>query len=93
MTLLHFLPESPRVLILRGKPDQARTVLERIYKGESGDILDLKLRVAQQYIEATTRMQREFTFSQRVTKYWSHKPYRRAIISVSGVQAFGQLTG
>ena len=49
--------------------------------------------VLQSYVDATTVMQREFTFKQRVARYWSHKPYRRAIIAVSGVQAFGQLTG
>lgn len=72
LCLMHFLPESPRVLILRGQQDRAKATLQRIYKGASDEVID---------------------FKQRVAKYWSHKPYRRAIIAVSGVQAFGQLTG
>lgn len=38
-------------------------------------------------------MQRQYSFKERTARYWSHKPYRRAIICVSAVQAFGQLTG
>jgi SP family myo-inositol transporter-like MFS transporter 13 len=38
-------------------------------------------------------MQREYSLKERTKRFWTHKPYRRAIICVSGVQAFGQLTG
>lgn len=90
---MHFLPESPRVLLIRGDEAGARRTYERIYKGASSDVIDFKIMVCKGYVEATTIMQREFTFAQRAKRYWSHKPYRRAIICVSGVQAFGQLTG
>lgn len=90
---MHYLPESPRVLVLRGKEDEARACLKKIYGTATDDIIDLKLRIVKQYVAATTIMQRDLSFTERAKKYWTHKPYRRAIISVSGVQAFGQLTG
>lgn len=93
LCLLHFLPESPRVLLLRGDTDKARATIATIYKGASSDIIDFKLRVVEHYVEATTTLQRQYSFTERAKKYWTHKPYRRAIIAVSGVQAFGQLTG
>ena len=90
---MHWLPESPRVMLLRGQTDQAVVTLSKIYKGASPEVLALKLRVIQAHVTETTRLQREFTFKQRSMKLWTHKPYRRAIIAVCGVQAFGQLTG
>jgi MFS family permease len=33
------------------------------------------------------------TFWQRSTKLWTHKPYRRSILTVSMTQVFGQFTG
>jgi SP family myo-inositol transporter-like MFS transporter 13 len=51
------------------------------------------LEVIQHYVDATTQLQREYTVMQRLKLYWTKKSYRRAIIAVSGVQAFGQLTG
>ena len=93
LVLVHWLPESPRVLILRGQDDQARVAIRRIYRDATENIIDLKLRICQEYVHATTVMQREYTLTQRAKRFWSHKPYRRAIICVSGVQAFGQLTG
>ncbi|OWZ76245.1 MFS transporter, SP family, solute carrier family 2 (myo-inositol transporter), member 13 [Cryptococcus neoformans Bt85] len=93
MGLLHWLPESPRVLILRDDIDAARNVFQLIYKGASSDIIDFKLQVCKQYTDASTQLQPSLTLKQRVSRYWSHKPYRRAIISVSVVQALGQLTG
>ncbi|WVW85198.1 hypothetical protein I302_107236 [Kwoniella bestiolae CBS 10118] len=92
LALMHWLPESPRVLLLRGQTDQAKDTLRTIYKGASEEVIDFKLQVTQQYVTATTVM-REFSIWAQLKKYWSHKPYRRAIIAVSGVQAFGQLTG
>ena len=76
--------------MVRGRVDEAKDVYRLIYKGASEEIIDLKMQVTAHYIEATTKLQREFTLKQRVAKYWTHKPYRRAIIAVSGVQAFGK---
>lgn len=93
LCLMHFLPESPRVLILRGQENNARAALRKIYKGASEEVIDFKLSVVTHYVEATTALQRQYTVKERAMIYWTNKPYRRAIIAVSAVQAFGQLTG
>lgn len=93
LSLMHWLPESPRVVLLRGQTDKATETLKKIYKGASPQVIDLKLRVIEAHVAETTRLQREFNFKDRSKKLWTHKPYRRAIIAICGVQAFGQLTG
>ncbi|KAK7701294.1 myo-inositol transporter [Diaporthe eres] len=93
LCLMHWLPESPRVLILRGQENNARDALRKIYRGASEEVIDFKLSVVTHYVEATTALQRQYSVRQRATIYWTNKPYRRAIIAVSAVQAFGQLTG
>lgn len=93
LCLMHMLPESPRVLILRGQNDRALKVLAKIYQDASSEIIDLKLRVIQMHTAATTALQRTTTFKERTTRLWTHKPYRRSIFVVSAIQVFGQFTG
>lgn len=91
--LMHWLPESPRVLVMRGQDDKALKVLQQIYRSASEEILQLKLLVIRNNVEASTQMQRNMTFWTRTKKLWTHKPYRRPIIAVSGLNMFTQLTG
>lgn len=93
LILMHKLPESPRVLILRGQDDKARQVLQTIYKYASPEIIELKLKVVKDHVAATTALQRSTTFWDRSKKLWTHKPYRRSIFTVSLIQVFGQFTG
>ncbi|KAJ5798368.1 uncharacterized protein N7503_007664 [Penicillium pulvis] len=91
--LMHKLPESPRVLILRGQDEQAREVLQTIYSYASPEIIELKLQIVKDHIAATTALQRSTTFWERTKKLWNHKPYLRSIFTVSFIQVFGQFTG
>ncbi|KAK5082624.1 Myo-inositol transporter 3C [Exophiala xenobiotica] len=93
LCLMHFMPESPRVLILRGQDDKAREVLKKIYAYASPEIIELKLKIVKDHVAATTRLQRSTTFWQRTKKLWVYKPYRRSIFTVSFIQVFGQFTG
>lgn len=93
LCLMHFMPESPRVLILRGQDDKAREVLRKIYAYASPEIIELKLKIVKDHVYATTQLQRSTTFWQRSKKLWVHKPYRRSIFTVSFIQVFGQFTG
>jgi len=91
--LMHWLPESPRVLIMRGQEDKALAILRKIYRSAPEEIIQLKLLVARNNVEASTQMQRSMSFWQRTKILWTHKPYRRPIITVSGLNMFTQLTG
>ncbi|OCF60794.1 MFS transporter, SP family, solute carrier family 2 (myo-inositol transporter), member 13 [Kwoniella mangroviensis CBS 10435] len=93
LCLMHWLPESPRVSILKGRTDEARATMRKVYQDAPEAQIDFKIRVAEEYVAATTKLQRDLTLSQRVSKIWKTKAYRRPIITVSGLQFFGQLTG
>ncbi|KIR39940.1 MFS transporter, SP family, solute carrier family 2 (myo-inositol transporter), member 13 [Cryptococcus deuterogattii 99/473] len=93
LLLFHYLPESPRILILKGNMDRARTVFQRIYPTATREMIDYKFRVAQEYVAATTALQSGTTFWERMKKVWKTGSYRRSIIAVSVLQAAGQLCG
>ncbi|OWZ74777.1 MFS transporter, SP family, solute carrier family 2 (myo-inositol transporter), member 13 [Cryptococcus neoformans var. grubii Br795] len=93
LLLFHYLPESPRILIVKGDIDRARNVFQRIYPTATHEMVDYKLRVAQEYVAATTALQSGTTFWERVKKVWKTGSYRRSIIAVSVLQAAGQLCG
>jgi SP family myo-inositol transporter-like MFS transporter 13 len=65
----------------------------RIYKGAPDAVIDFKLRVAVHTVDESTRLTSQHTPWQMTKLLWTHKPYRRALIAVCGVQMFGQLTG
>lgn len=83
LRLMHWLPESPRVLILRGQHDKALEVLKQIYQYASPEILELKLRVIKEHVTATTVMQSSSSFWQRFMRLWTHEPYCRSILTFS----------
>lgn len=93
LCLMHKLPESPRVLILRGQDDRAREVLKQIYRYASREVIELKLEIVRAHVQATTVLERSTTWAQRTKKLWCHKPYRRSILTVCMIQVFGQFTG
>ncbi|OXG31499.1 MFS transporter, SP family, solute carrier family 2 (myo-inositol transporter), member 13 [Cryptococcus neoformans Bt15] len=93
LLLFHYLPESPRILILKGDTEGARTVFQRIYPTATSEMIEYKFRVAHEYIAATTALQSGTTFWERVKKVLKTGSYRRSIIAVSALQAAGQLTG
>ncbi|KIR68153.1 MFS transporter, SP family, solute carrier family 2 (myo-inositol transporter), member 13 [Cryptococcus bacillisporus CA1873] len=93
LCLMHKLPESPRVLILRGQDDRAREVLKQIYRYASLEVIELKLEIVRAHVQATTVLERSTTWAQRTKKLWCHKPYRRSILTVCMIQVFGQFTG
>ncbi|WVQ78653.1 hypothetical protein IAT38_000740 [Cryptococcus sp. DSM 104549] len=93
LVLFHWLPESPRILIVRGQKEDARVVFSRIYPTATAEMVDYKLRVAEEYVTATTVLQTETTYRQRVSIIFNTGSYRRAIILVCAVQGFAQLSG
>lgn len=93
LCLMHWLPESPRVLVLRGEIEKAQQVFQSINKHQQPNIIDLKLRVAQRTAEASTVLQRSMSTWQRYKAVALTPRYRRSVLSVTLLQMFGQLTG
>lgn len=90
---MHRLPESPRVLVLRGQDEKAREVLQMIYKFATPEVIELKLTIIKNTIAASNDWKKNATIGQRAKILWTHKPYRRSIFTVSLIQVFGQFTG
>lgn len=78
LCLIHSLPESPRVMILRGREDIARQTYQRICSKALEEIIDLKPKITVNYVKATAQMQRSMSSWKRTKKVWTHGPYRRA---------------
>ncbi|WWC61260.1 uncharacterized protein I303_103841 [Kwoniella dejecticola CBS 10117] len=94
LMVMHWLPESPRILILRGHPEKAREVLQVVYgKDATADKIDLKLQLAKQSVDASMKLEKELSFLHRTKTLWTNGQYRRSIMVVSLIQMFGQLTG
>lgn len=74
-------------MVSRGQRDEATVVLRKIYKHATEEVIQLKLRVIDANVLESTKLHREFNFWQRMKIMWNHKPYRRAIIAVCGIQA------
>ncbi|WVQ84770.1 hypothetical protein IAT38_006927 [Cryptococcus sp. DSM 104549] len=91
--LFHWLPESPRILIVRGRIDESRAVFQRIYPTATSEMIDYKLRVAEEYVKATTILQSGTTFRQLLKTIFTTGSYRRSIICITAIQAFCQLSG
>lgn len=93
LILFHYLPESPRILILRGQTDRARHVFGRIYPKATPDMIHYKVRVAEEYVTATTALQSGTTYWQRTKTLIAKGSYRRSIVTVRLIQMAGQLSG
>ncbi|KAH9947864.1 general substrate transporter [Amylocystis lapponica] len=90
---LYFLPESPRIMIRRGNPDEARAVMTKIYSHASPEQIDLKLRVLVGSVKKSIEIANTTTFWQRFQSMFVNPINRRALIVGCGLQAFQQLCG
>ncbi|KAI5795397.1 general substrate transporter [Peziza echinospora] len=96
---IYWLPESPRYLVRKGKAEDAKAVLARIYEGETDEQLDIKIKYLVEYVNVDlrkyagsgeTKMQiwvrdakELFTIGRNV----------RALVIACGLQAVQQLCG
>ncbi|MHB8898916.1 MAG: sugar porter family MFS transporter [Thermoguttaceae bacterium] len=80
--LLFLTPQSPRWLIMRGRADEARTVLTRL--GVDGNSVDEEIRAMEASVDLTHHSLHEPFFS---------RAYRMPILLVLAIAAFNQLSG
>ncbi|KAF8838708.1 general substrate transporter [Paxillus ammoniavirescens] len=91
--LLVFLPESPRILVRRGRMEAAHKVLSIVYGAATPEQVDLKLKVLHTAVQQSIEIANSTTFFERFGSMISIPVNRRALIVGCGMQAFQQLCG
>jgi SP family myo-inositol transporter-like MFS transporter 13 len=90
---IHFLPESPRYSLLKGRREQARLTLDRSYSSMSSRYIDLKFAALEENVAISARLVGSTTVWQRWKMVLTHGPYRRPAITALGIGIFQQLCG
>ncbi|KFZ14885.1 hypothetical protein V501_03002 [Pseudogymnoascus sp. VKM F-4519 (FW-2642)] len=84
-----FLPESPRWLMEKDKPEEALTTLRRLhYNGHNDDFIDLEFTEMQTSIRAAG-VNNKLSWTDIV----KNPSWRRRLVLGCSIQAFGQLSG
>ncbi|KIM82675.1 hypothetical protein PILCRDRAFT_819983 [Piloderma croceum F 1598] len=90
---LFFLPESPRILLLRGDDEAVHKIMTRIYAHATPEQVDLKVKVLRAAVQHSIDITNSTTFIQRFKSLLIIPINRRALIVCCGMQAFQQLCG
>ncbi|TIC22221.1 hypothetical protein E3Q12_02833 [Wallemia mellicola] len=90
---LHWLPESPRFLLSRGKDDGAIKVLSRIYPYINQEDMKAKLYVLKQGVKESLEISKRVPLYKRIGKMFTEPVILKVTIIAAGLQAFQQLSG
>ncbi|KAI0641632.1 general substrate transporter [Trametes meyenii] len=90
---LLFLPESPRIMIVRENYEAARETMARIYSYATPSQIDLKVESLVAAVKQNIEITRSTTLLQRSKLIITNGVNRRALIVGCGMQAFQQLCG
>ncbi|KAK0460512.1 general substrate transporter [Desarmillaria tabescens] len=93
LVFLFFLPESPRIMLLRGDLLAAQKIMTKIYALAKPSDVELKVKVLQAAVQRSVEITRNTTFMHRFKSMLMNPVYRRALIVGCGLQAFQQLCG
>ncbi|GHJ86391.1 hypothetical protein NliqN6_2793 [Naganishia liquefaciens] len=93
LACMAFLPESPRILLKRGSPDEAYRVLAKIYSSATPQQIHAKADILRQSVKQSVRIMEELTFRERLDSIFLVGANRRALIVGAGLQALQQLCG
>ncbi|KAL5520883.1 hypothetical protein ACEPAF_2886 [Sanghuangporus sanghuang] len=93
LIFLFILPESPRIMIMRGKLQEADAVMRKIYSHATPEQIKLKVKVLQTAVQESIRIEKTTTLLQRMQSIVLVPTHRRALIIACGLQAYQQLCG
>ncbi|KAK4687484.1 MFS transporter, SP family, solute carrier family 2 (myo-inositol transporter), member 13, partial [Tremellales sp. Uapishka_1] len=90
---IHFLPESPRYDLLKGKTEAALKTIRKSYPDMSEDYVAVKFAALEEVVAVSANFQKEFPLKQRLKMVFTQGRYRRPAITVLGIGIFQQLCG
>ena len=92
--LIHFLPESPRYDVLKGRVEPALRTLRRVYPSATEDYIAIKLAALEEVVAISTQsaIARAGTLGQWKL-FLTEGKYRRPAITALGIGVFQQLCG
>lgn len=92
-TYSHYLPESPRYDVIRGREDLARQTMRLVYTDISEDIIELKLNSIRETVNLSKAFQERWPVSKRPFIMFKTGAYRRPLIAACGLMAAQQASG
>ncbi|KAI0752753.1 general substrate transporter [Daedaleopsis nitida] len=93
LLFLFFLPESPRIMILRQRFDVAHATMAKIYAYATPEQVDLKVKALTAAVQQSVEITNSTTLLQRIRLILMDPINRRALIVGCGLQGFQQLCG
>lgn len=105
MIMFVFMPETPRYLMLRGRREEAREILNRVYVGASDSMLDTKLAEIQSDVPESAMVFESnpdhktkiksalITFRHNLHELFVQPPNLRALAIIVGLQLLQQFCG
>ncbi|KAJ9400982.1 hypothetical protein DTO282F9_1930 [Paecilomyces variotii] len=91
--LLPFCPESPRHLIYHGKVDQARVVLQKIYKGATDEQVASKVTSIMIACDEAKEVNEGESRWSKIKQMHTNPANLRALLSATGLMVISQLSG
>lgn len=92
--MIHFLPESPRYDVLKGRSDRALATFRKIYPSATEDYLGIKLVSLEEVVAISTQSEvAQGNLATRWKLLCTEGKYRRPAITALGIGIFQQLCG
>ncbi|TYJ55725.1 hypothetical protein B9479_003633 [Cryptococcus floricola] len=93
LACIGFMPESPRILLLRSRVFEARSIIARIYPLAKVEQVDRKLEIMKAAVDQSKEYNDASTWGERLQSLVTIGTNRRALIIGCGLQAAQQLCG
>ncbi|TXT11754.1 uncharacterized protein COLE_02164 [Cutaneotrichosporon oleaginosum] len=93
LVALGFLPESPRILLLRGDTRAVERILSRVYPLATKDDVVRKVEIMTRAVAQSVQVERTTTVRERAASLFHVGAYRRALTIGCGLQALQQACG